>query len=136
MSQLNALRETIVGDPRRWVQFFSRHLCGNWFKNWYLHFQKTFDHRIWQAGTSRTVYLNETNQAGASDIIMSRSCDFEKILYSLFNKGYCRFSYVGNWGLVKSIVGTTFRSSYLCLHSQAGNRLWQLMDLLFFIMLR
>ena len=37
-----------------------------------------------------------------------------------------RFSYTGNWELVKSIVGTKLRRSYVCLHSQAGNRLWQL----------
>ena len=48
---------------------------------------------------------------------------------------YCRFSYAGNWELVKSIVGTKFRRSHVCLHSQAGNRLWQLMALLFFVML-
>ena len=45
------------------------------------------------------------------------------------------FSYVENWKLVKSIVGTKFRWSHVCLHSQAGNRLWQLMALLFFVML-
>ena len=35
----------------------------------------------------------------------------------------CRFSYAGNWELVKLIVGTKFRRSHVCLHSQAGNRL-------------
>ena len=35
---------------------------------------------------------------------------------------HCRFSYAGNWELVKSIVGTQFRKSHVCLHSQAGNR--------------
>ena len=34
-----------------------------------------------------------------------------------------RFSYAGNWELVKSIVGTKFRRIHLCLHTQAGNRL-------------
>ena len=38
----------------------------------------------------------------------------------------CRFSYAGNWELVTSNVGTNFRRSYVCLHFQAGNRLWQL----------
>ena len=33
----------------------------------------------------------------------------------------CRFSYAGNWELVKSIVGTKFRRSHVCLHSQAGS---------------
>ena len=36
---------------------------------------------------------------------------------------YCRFSYAGNWELVKSIVGTKFRRSHVSLHFQAGNRL-------------
>ena len=39
---------------------------------------------------------------------------------------YCCFSYNGNWELVKSIVGRKFQRSYVCLHPQAGNRLWQL----------
>ena len=33
-----------------------------------------------------------------------------------------RFSYAGNWELVKSVVGTKFRRSYVCLHSQVKNR--------------
>ena len=48
---------------------------------------------------------------------------------------HCRFSYAGNWELVKSKVGTKFRRSHVFLHSQVGNGLWQLMALLFFIML-
>ena len=39
---------------------------------------------------------------------------------------YCRFSFLGNWKLVKSIVRTKFRRNHVCLHSQAGNRLYQL----------
>ena len=42
---------------------------------------------------------------------------------------YCCFSYAGNWELVKLIVDTKLRRSHVCLHSQVGNRLWQLMDL-------
>ena len=34
---------------------------------------------------------------------------------------YCRFSYAGNWKLVKSIVGTKFWRSHVCLRFQAGN---------------
>ena len=40
--------------------------------------------------------------------------------------GYCRFSYAGNWVIVKSIVGTKYRRSHICLNSQAKNRLYQL----------
>ena len=47
----------------------------------------------------------------------------------------CRFSYAGNWELVKSIVGSNFRRSHMCLQSQAGNRLWQLMAVLVFVIL-
>ena len=36
------------------------------------------------------------------------------------------FWYTGNWELVKSIVGTKFRRSLVCSHSQAENRLCQL----------
>ena len=39
---------------------------------------------------------------------------------------YCCFSHSGNWELVKSIVGTKFRTSHVCLHPQVRNRLWQL----------
>ena len=36
---------------------------------------------------------------------------------------YFRFSYTGNWKLVKSIVVTKIRKSHVCLHSQARIRL-------------
>ena len=55
---------------------------------------------------------------------------------ALFSKHvHCCLSYTGNWELVKSTVGTKFRRSHVCLHSQARNRLWQLMALLFFVIL-
>ena len=38
-----------------------------------MHFYKTYDHQIWQAGTE--VHLDETNQAGVGDAISSRSRD-------------------------------------------------------------
>ena len=41
----------------------------------YLHLCKTYDHQIWQAGTCTGFDSNETNQAGAGDVITSRSCD-------------------------------------------------------------
>ena len=47
----------------------------NLYKSWNLHFHKTYDHQIWQAGTPREIDSNETNQAGADDIITSRSYD-------------------------------------------------------------
>ena len=42
---------------------------------------------------------------------------------------------VGNWELVKLIARTKFRRSHVCLYFPAGNMLWQLMALLFFVML-
>ena len=42
-------------------------------------FHKTYDHQIWQAGTSRGVDTTETSQAGAGDVITSRSRDNLKI---------------------------------------------------------
>ena len=49
--------------------------CKNWYKNWYLHFCKTYDHQFWQVGTSTRLGSNGANQAGAGDVITSRSHD-------------------------------------------------------------
>ena len=35
----------------------------------------TYDHQIWQAGTSTGIHSSDTNQAGAGDVIMSKSRD-------------------------------------------------------------
>ena len=35
----------------------------------------TYDHQIWQAGTSTEIHSSDTNQAGAGDVIMSKSRD-------------------------------------------------------------
>ena len=63
-------------ELRQWVQLFPRYprknWCKNWCKNWYLHFCKTYDHQIWQSGTSTRFDSNETNKTGASDVITSR----------------------------------------------------------------
>ena len=32
----------------RW-QVFPYYSCKNWYKNWFLHFHKTYDHQTWQA---------------------------------------------------------------------------------------
>ena len=40
-----------------------------------IHFYKTYDHQIWQAGTSTGFDSNKTNQAGTGDVITSRSRD-------------------------------------------------------------
>ena len=55
---------------------FLRYSCNNVNKNWYLHFHKAYDHQIWQAGTSRGIDPNETNQLDGSDVITSRSLKY------------------------------------------------------------
>ena len=40
-----------------------------------------YDHQIWQAGTTREVNSNNTNQAGAGDTINSRLHDKLKLSY-------------------------------------------------------
>ena len=75
------LKITQYGRPRRWIQLFPRYSCKNWYKNWYLHFHKTYDYQIWQTGTFREVDVNETNQTGDGDVITSRSRDKLKQLY-------------------------------------------------------
>ena len=58
------LKISQYGELRWQVQLFLRYSCKNWYKNWYLHFPKNYDHQIWQAGTLR-VDLSETNHASA-----------------------------------------------------------------------
>ena len=41
----------------------------------------TYDHQSWQTSASTEVDSNETNQAGAHDVITSASCDKLKTLY-------------------------------------------------------
>ena len=53
-----------------------------------LHFYKTYDHHIWEAITSTGFNSNETNQAGASDVIMSRSHDELKTLFLHYHRAY------------------------------------------------
>ena len=71
-----------------WVQLFLRYPCKNWYKNKYLHFYKTYDHQIWQAGTYTGFDPNEANQAGLVDPIMSRSPNKQKILYLYYHSAY------------------------------------------------
>ena len=70
------LKISQYGGSRQWVQPFSRDRCKNWYKNWYLRFYKTYNHQIWQVGTS--------NQADAGDVITSRSLDKLNTLYLLY----------------------------------------------------
>ena len=60
---------------KRWIWLFPRYPCKNRYKNRHLHFYKTYDHQIWEAGTFTGFDSDETNQAGAADVITSRSRD-------------------------------------------------------------
>ena len=48
----------------------------------------TYDHQIWQAGTSTGFDSTETNQAAASEVITSRSRDKLKTLYLHYQRIY------------------------------------------------
>ena len=65
------LKISQYGVSRRWVQLFSRYPC----KNLYLHFYKTYDHEIRQAGITTGFDSNKTNKAGAGNVITSRLRD-------------------------------------------------------------
>ena len=70
-----------MADRGGGFRFLLRHSCKNWYKNWYIHFYKTYEHQICQATTFTGFDSNETNQAVAGDVIISRSCDKLKRLY-------------------------------------------------------
>ena len=76
------------GESRWWVQLFPMYPCKNWYKNWYLHFYRTHDHQIWQAGTPTGFASNETIQAGAGDVITSRSHDKLKTYYLHYHSAF------------------------------------------------
>ena len=76
------------GDLSWWVQLFSRYPCKNWYNNWYLHFYKSYDHQMWQTDISTGVDSIVKNQAGAGDVITSRSCDRLKALYLHYQCAY------------------------------------------------
>ena len=78
------------GGFRRWGQLFSSSPCKNWYKNWYLHFHKTYGHQVWKAGTSTRVESNETNQVGAGNVSMSGLCDKLEALFFHYHKAYDR----------------------------------------------
>ena len=74
-----------------------RFLRKNWCKNWHYHFHATYDHQIWLACTSRGVDSNETNQAGAGEVIMPRSYNKQK-LYLHYQSTYDHHTWRdGNW---------------------------------------
>ena len=83
------LKNLQYGRATQWTRRNSTmYLCKNWYKYWYLHFRKTYDYQIWQVGTSRTVNLNETNQAIAPEVITSISCGKLKTLYLEYQSTY------------------------------------------------
>ena len=65
------LKISQYGGPRRWVQFFLKYSCKNWYKDWYLHFHKTCDHKSWQADTSGGVDSNDSNRTVSGDYVVT-----------------------------------------------------------------
>ena len=53
-----------------------------------IHFYKTYDHQIRQEGTFTGFDSNETNQAGAGDIITSTASDRLKSSYAYYHSAY------------------------------------------------
>ena len=76
------------GWSRRWVHIYSRYPRKNWYKNWYFHFYNTYDYQIWQGWTSTGFDSEETNQAGAGEVITSRSNDKLNTLYLHYMSAY------------------------------------------------
>ena len=76
------------------------------------------------------MFFNIANEITKSWNIVLKIIHMTKKLKNLLPP-YCCFSYAGNWELVKSFAETKFRRSHVCLHCQAGIRLWQLIALLF-----
>ena len=64
------------------------YLCKNWYKNWYFHVYKTYDHQTWQAGTSTGVDSNESNHVDTGDIITLSLLDKLKTLYLHYQSAY------------------------------------------------
>ena len=90
------LKISQYGGSWRWVQLFPRYPSKNRYKNWYLHSYETFDHQIWQSGTSTRLDSNETNQAGADDnVFMSKSRDKLKTLQP--NLAWWLLTLMGFW---------------------------------------
>ena len=42
------LKISQYGRWRQQIQLFLRYSCKNWCRNWYFHFDKTYDHQLWQ----------------------------------------------------------------------------------------
>ena len=68
------LKISQYGGSRWWVLLLPRYPC-KLYKNWYLHFYKSYDHHIWQAGTSARFDSGETTQVGAGDVRMETYLD-------------------------------------------------------------
>ena len=81
-----------------------------------------------------TMY-RDYNGRRAFDLSGKTHFSADSVIFANRDGLYRRFSYTGNWELVISIMATKFRRNHVCFYSQAGNRLWQLMALLCFVML-
>ena len=123
------LKISQYGVSRRCVQLFPRYPRMNWYKNWYLHFYKTYDHQIWREGTSAGFHSNETNQACAGKVITSRSLDKLKTFASGHqtwldgNLPRCAPDHKVTQPFVR--LRDKRKSLYLHYHSAYGHETWQ-----------
>ena len=117
------------------IQILFRHLTGSWMHFWIHIFKSSKSNILCKRAVMILLEIFETD-IGCQWFSWCWFFFYLVLCCSLFKFDvYCRFSYAGYWELVKSIVGTKFRRSHICLRSQAGNRLWQLMALFFFVVL-
>ena len=121
-----------MADRGGHFSFFSRYSC----KNWYLHFHKTCDHQIWQAGTSRGVDSNDTNSAGAGDVSTPWSRDKLKAYlhyqsshsHQTWHNGslpWWTFAHKVTWLFHHIVLQDKLKPLNLHFHSAYGHQTWQ-----------
>ena len=82
------LKNFQYGEQRQWVQLFLSSSYKHWYKNWYLHIKKAYDHQIWRTNTSKGVDSNDSNQTDAGDLIFLRLSVKLKTLYMDHHSAY------------------------------------------------
>ena len=87
------------------------------------------EHLLWRT------FANGCFWKGGTDFLLMRFWSFTIEIWWEFLHFLSVDFFIRVLLLLKSIMGIKFRRSHVCLHSQTGIRLWQLMTLLFFVML-
>ena len=73
----------------------------------------TYDHQIWQAGISRVVESNETNQTSTADVITSRPRDKIKLFYLHYQSVYGHQTWLDGhmtWSFIKWSCNITWQT--------------------------